>query len=211
MTLRAPRRAVVAAAAMALVSLAALAALAGRPREPRLPAYGPAPAFVLVDQAGREVRGEDLRGRVVLANFVYTSCPDVCPMLTARMAEVRSRLRERGLLGSDVRLLSFTVDPARDTPEVLARYAARFDADGEAWRFLTGSPEAVRALLVEGFRLGLQPAPAGHGGHAPHGGGTITHSNRFVLIDRGGRIRAYYDGRELDAETVLRDVREVAG
>jgi protein SCO1/2 len=104
-----------------------------------------------------------------------------------------------------------TVAAAATALAALARYAARFDADGEAWRFLTGSPEAVRALLVEGFRLGLQPAPAAHGGHAPHGAAAVMHSHRFVLIDRGGRIRAYYEGRDLDPERLLGDVREVAG
>jgi len=171
-----------------------------------LPVYQPAPAFSLTDQLGRRVSAEEFRGKVVLADFIYTSCWDTCPLLSSRMQELQERLRQAQLLGSHVQLLSVTVDPAHDTVPVLARYAERYQADPDAWRFLTGPEAEVRALIVEGFRLGVVPLPT-----ADPDRSEVMHSNRFVLIDRQGRIRAYYDGTDLDGEQVLSDVRQLAG
>jgi protein SCO1 len=149
-----------------------------------------------------------------VANFIYTSCQDICPGLSSEMQVLQERLREQRLLGEQVLLLSFTVDPAHDTAAVLRAYAERFRADPLAWRFLTGPEGELRPLIVDGFRLGLQALPppeAGQDGHdaGHHNATEITHSGRFALIDREGRVRAYYDGTELDREQVLRDIRRL--
>lgn len=201
------------ALALSLLLVLPLYVVLGQPVEHALPVYGEAPAFVLTDQFGRTVRSAELRGTVVVANFIYTSCRDICPLLTVQMRALQDRLRQDHLLGARVQLLSFTVDPARDTPAVLRSYAERHGADPEAWRFLTGPEAEVVPLIVTGFRLGVQalpptPAVSEHEGNgetaSPY---EVMHSGRFVLIDRTGRIRAYYDGRTLNLERVLQDIR----
>lgn len=180
----------------------------------RLEDFGAAPAFTLTDQAGQPFSSDELRGKVVVVNFIYTSCTDTCPLLSVRMQALQDRLRQESLLGARVQLLSLTVDPAHDTPDVLRPYAERHDADHAAWRFLTGPREQVVPVIVNGFFQGVvqvpatsvTPAQAGGGDH-PHGASSLVmHSNRFVLIDREGRMRAFYDGLDLDLEQVMTDV-----
>jgi protein SCO1/2 len=139
------------------------------------------------------VRASDLEGSVWIAGFIFTRCPDVCPALTERMAGL-----ERTLAGTEpVRLVSFSVDPAHDTPEVLRAYADRAGASRD-WLFLTGPRDQLATLLKDGFRVafaddGPPTAP-------------ITHSDRLVLVDRALRIRGYYHGR--DADEVARLARD---
>ena len=181
-----------AAAGLALAGLAAWLALRPRP----LPVLGAVPAFSLTERSGQPLGADDLAGHVWIADFVFTRCPDFCPALTARMAGLQKNLPP----GADpIRLVSFSVDPAHDTPEVLRDYAAHAGAGG-GWFFLTGSREAVAALLREGFRV----AWADNGPpSAP-----ITHSDRFVLVDRRLRIRGYYHG--IDPADVTRLARDAA-
>jgi protein SCO1/2 len=198
-----------------LAALLVLPALGPRPlgREPAggLDDFGAMPAFGLTDQLGRPATSDDLRGKVVVADFVYTSCTGACPLLSARMAALQERLRQEGLLGDRVQLLSFTTDPARDTVPVLQAYADQHQADPAAWRFLTGPEHYVVPLIVQGFRLGVQAVPRDSGGVAPDAGSAydVMHGNRFVLADRRGVIRAYYDGLDLDLERVMTDVRRL--
>lgn len=179
--------------------------------------YGEAPSWTLTDQLGRQVTSEQFRDKVVLASFVYTNCGDICPTISARMQALQGRLRKEGLLGSEVQLLSFTVDPKNDTPEVLRAYAERHEADPKAWRFLTGPETKIEQLLVKGFRFGRQkvslkqPTPHTHADGASHYHKyDVMHTKRVVLIDRQGRMRALYDGTELDMDRVVRDVRELS-
>lgn len=175
--------------------------------------YGPAPTFALTDQLGRPIESETLRGQVVLVNFIYTSCQDSCPLLTARMGGLQTRLRQEGLLGTHVVLLSLTVDPATDTPGVLREYAERHRADPSGWHFLTGPEEKIIPVIVQGFFQGVVPLPAtpavgsGHEGVPAGGTRDVMHSNRFVLIDRRGHMRVFYDGLEMEDDRVLRDLR----
>jgi len=130
------------------------------------------------------VTSADLAGRVWIADFVFTRCPDVCPLLSTRMAALQKSLAT----GDDpVRLVSISVDPAHDTPAVLAEYAERYHA-GPGWLFLTGSRDAVAGLLRDGFRVAF----ADDGPPAS----PITHSDRFVLVDRQLRVRGYYHGND---------------
>lgn len=197
---------------LALVSYAGL----GRGQAEDLGSFGEAPAFALVDQLERPVSSEELRGRVTVANFVYTNCPDACPLLTYRMQTLQTRLADQGLFDGRVQLLSFTVDPDRDTPAVLREYAGRYQADPAVWRFLTGAKDEVVPLIVDGFRLGvdaLPPTGADQGtddqGAAGRQSYEVMHGTRFVLIDPEGRIRAYYDGRDLDLSRVVQDIRSL--
>lgn len=199
-----------------LAGLVAVLAVAGFGRlraAASLEVFGEAPSFAgLVDQDERPTSADELRGKVVVANFIYTSCTDICPLLSARMRQLQERLRQENLLGSQVQLLSFSVDPARDTPEVLRAYAGRNGADPTAWRFLTGSEEQLIPLIVEGFYLGVNvmpPQAATRNVEGAHASYEVMHSGRFVLIDRDWRIRAYYDGQEIEPERVLGDIRQV--
>ncbi len=123
----------------------------------RPPVYGLIPAFSLLERSGRRVEAADLRGMVWIATFIYTHCTDTCPLQSARMA----RLQADFGTAPDLRLVSITVDPARDTPEALARYAARFGADPARWLFLTGERAAILRLAREGFRLGVEEPAVG--------------------------------------------------
>ena len=120
--------------------------------EEPLPVFWPTPTFSLIDQQGRPFGSGDLTGRAVLFSFVYTNCPDVCPLLSANMAQVQNKLRSQGMLGTKVQLVSITVDPRRDTQSVLAEHAGRCHADPDAWRFLSGGPDAIYRALW-GFKL----------------------------------------------------------
>jgi protein SCO1/2 len=165
----------------------------------------------LVDQEGHPSSATDLQGKVVIADFVYTSCTDICPILSTRMRAIQDRLRQENLLDGRVQLLSFSVDPTRDTPEVLRAYAERFRADPAAWRFLTGPEDEVLPVLIGGFRLGvtLVPDHIASAGEVEDGPYSVMHSERFVLIDRDWRIRTYYDSYEVDPGRVTADVRQL--
>jgi protein SCO1/2 len=176
----------------------------------RLDDFGPAPSFRLNDQYGRPFASEELAGKVVLVDFIYTSCSDICPLLSEQMRTIQERLREAEQLGNRVALVSFTVDPRRDSPDALRAYADRYRADPEAWRFLTGPERELMAVIVEGFHVGVQPTPPkalAESNAADGGGYEVLHSGRVILIDRAGRIRAYYDTRDLDVDQVVRDIR----
>lgn len=157
--------------------LALLAALAAcRSSTPRLPDYGVVPEFQLTDQRGNGFNSSALTGKVWVADFIFTTCTSFCPMMSSRMHQVQSAM----LKVPDVRLVSFTVDPQRDTPPVLERYATTFHAAPKIWYFLTGSPATLQHLDRDVFKLGNVD-------------GSLTHSTRFVLVDSDEHIRGYYD------------------
>lgn len=184
----------------AVVLVVALASGCGQPNE--LPVWGELPSFSLSDQNAEPFGSEDLRGMVWVADFVFTSCPTRCPLLTSEMARIQSEIQSQGW--DDVRLVSISIDPGTDTPETLAAYAKKYRADASLWRFLTGPREAVWNLSVDGFKLPVADATN------PGISGPFLHSDKFVLADRLGQIRGYYDA--LDSEQLTRlidDVRAV--
>jgi len=160
----------------------------------QLARYGPAPDFSLVERSGRPVSAGDLRGRVWIADFIYTECRDTCPLQSRAMAALLTDLKAYG----DLRSVSITVDPLTDTPALLSRYAERYGADPERWLFLTGELREIRRIVQDGFRLSA----------APVDGQTLDpvvfHSTRFVLVDRDGVIRGYYDSNDPRALERLR-------
>lgn len=148
------------------------------------------PAFSLTDHTGTPYGRASLDGRVTIVNFIFTSCPDVCPVLSTHMSEIQTHYAANDA----VRLLSVSVDPANDTPEVLSAYAARFGADAARWRFVTGDANAMQTVVVDGFKQLLERLPPEQG--AATSAPTILHGERFVLVDRKGRIRAFPDPKE---------------
>ncbi len=152
----------------------------------RLPVLGNVPDFVLVDRSGEDVRLSDLLGRIWVADFIFTHCAGPCPLLSERMQALQAPLRKF----PDARLVSFSVDPERDTPGVLSEYADRYLADKDRWLFLTGEKARVYGVIREGFQLAV--------GGTEDGSDQIMHSLRFALVDRKGRVRAYYDGMDPD-------------
>lgn len=168
----------------------------GRPLE-GLQIFGVVPEFSFIERDGRRVTLAELKGKVWLVNFIYTNCPDTCPIQSAQMREIQEDFEKE----SDLRLVSITVDPERDTPEVLSEYAQRFSADAARWFFLTGEKETIYKFAQEGFRLGAVELPHEK---RPESGATHTHSPRFVLIDRDAQIRGYYVSTEVEAMKRLR-------
>jgi len=165
-----------------------------------LPILGTVPPFALTERAGSPLRSDDLAGHVWVADFVFTRCPDFCPALTSRFARLQDRL---GAAADPVRLVSFSVDPTHDTPEVLQGYATRAGAR-TGWFFVTGPRDTVAAILRDGFHV----AYADDGPPAT----PITHSDRFVLIDRTLHIRGYYHGTdEADVDRLVRDATALNG
>ena len=155
-----------------VLSLAGILVLWSSLPEPALPVFGQVPDFNLVDQDGRPFTDEDLAGRIHVIGFIYTSCPDICPAITAQMRALQTDLARDGLTDR-VHLVSITVDPEYDTPERLAAYARMFSADTSSWHFLTGRPNHVRSVIEKGFLVGLQQIEtdevihtAHHHGHA---------------------------------------------
>ena len=156
---------------------------------PALPVIGEVPEFSVREKNGLEVTREPFRGRIWVADFIFTRCAGTCPEMTRKMGVIQSSLAAMPELYPPVLLASFTVDPEWDTPEVLEAYSERFGAQEERWLFLRGPFEDIQKLANEGFRLGLEP----EGGSEAE---PIIHSQSFVLVDPRGRIRGYFDGTQ---------------
>ena len=154
---------------------------------------GPAPDFALVSADGRQVSLRDLRGKVAAIAFIYTSCTDVCPLLTEKMAQVRDELGPA--FGKEVEFVSITIDPERDTPEVLEGYAEAFGADRGGWHFLTGETAAIREVVL---RYGLAVSS--------RDGADVDHTLLTSLIDRHGTLRVQYLGYRFDPDEFRRDL-----
>jgi len=186
--------------------LLALALLALPPSSPaheaggdqRLPVIGPAPPFALTSQDGKPVALADLRGKVVAMTFIYTGCPDICPLLTQKMVDVQDQLGAD--FGAKVAFVSITLDPERDTPEVLKDYAQFWGAKPEGWSFLTGSIEAVRDVTR---RYGVF--------FAKKEDGSVEHSQLTTLVDADGQMRVQYLGARFDPEEFRRDLMSLVG
>jgi protein SCO1/2 len=155
--------------------------------------YGPVGSFALTNQLDQKFGSENLAGKIWIADFVFTNCRGPCPIISSRMSELQKPLRD-----TDVHLVSFTVDPETDTPAVLRAYAEKLKAQEGRWDFLTGPKSAIYDLSVKAFKLGVSEE-----GDEP---GQPVHSTRFVLVDRHGEIRGYYDALAPDGVTkVLAD------
>ncbi|MEO1083349.1 MAG: SCO family protein [Acidobacteriota bacterium] len=160
-----------------------------------LPVLMPAPDFSFTNRDGRTVSRRSLEGQPWVADFIFTTCPGVCPVLTRRMKDLADEVP-----ADQVRLVSISVDPTRDTPDVLEAYAQKNGA-GDNWLFLTGDLADTERVIKDGFKLAYDPTPQENAAEA------IVHSNRFVLVDADGQIRGYYDAfNDDDLATLRRDL-----
>ena len=167
------------------------------PMEDGLPVLYDAPRFALTDQDGKAFDSEQLKGRVWVAAFIFTNCPQACPMMTQKMAAL-----QKAVPSKNVKLVSFSVDPERDTPEVLKQYARRFNADESRWHFLTGRKDDMFAAAA-GMKLSASPAQ----GDVP-----IQHAEHFLLVDAKGRVRGvYHSNQEEDLKQLAADAAKLAG
>ena len=170
------------------------AAAHGTKDNERLPVIGPAPRFSLVRESGERFVSEELRGKVAAVTFIYATCKDTCPVLTAKMTMLQRRLGAD--FGPRVRFVSITVDPLVDTPEVLRGYADAHGADRRGWSFLTGTPEEIRNVVRDygGF---VRKNPRGD----------VDHLYITSLVDRNGAMRVQYLGYRFDPDEMLGDLR----
>ena len=161
-----------------------------------LPRIGLAPEFALTTQDGRRLSLSELRGRVVAITFIYATCADTCPLLTAKMAGLQSRLGAD--FGPKVFFLSISVDPDRDTPAVLKQYAERHGTNPTGWAFLTGTPAEIREVAR---RYGIYYKRTRRG--------DVEHTFLTSLVDQSGTLRVQYMGVRFDPEELLRDLRSL--
>jgi protein SCO1 len=158
-----------------------------------LPKIAPAPDFALTSQDGAPVKLADYRGKVVAVTFIFTLCADTCPVLTPMMSFVQDQLGND--FGENIRFVSITVDPERDTPEVLKDYAQAFGANLSGWAFLTGTPDAIRDLTR---RYGVFASKTASG--------SIDHTFLTSIIDQRGILRVQYLGVRFDPDEFRRDL-----
>jgi protein SCO1/2 len=182
---------------LALVMALPIVRSALPPPQPPPPVLGTVPRFQLVDQTGAPFGPEKLAGRVWVADFVFTRCPDVCPRMTERLAGLRREL------GDGVDVVSVSVDPAYDTPERLAAFARAHGADSPRWHFLTGDSRQIQDAVLRGFNVAFA--------RESDDISTITHGVHLVLVDGRGRIRGYYDSNDPEAlQRLVTDARQLS-
>jgi len=162
----------------------------------RLPKIRPAPDFTLTNQDSKRIVLSKLRGKVLAVDFIFTGCADTCPLLTAKMVAIQNRLG--GAFGPEIHFFSITVDPERDTPAVLKRYAETYKANTAGWSFLTGTPAEIRKVTQQ---YGVYYKRASHG--------NVDHSFLTSLVDQSGVLRVQYMGFRFDPNEMLRDFQEL--
>lgn len=178
--------------ALAIIALM----VATDPAPSRLAVIQPAPGFSLTTQDGKPLSLSDLKGKVLLVGFVFTTCNGTCPATTHRMALVQQELKNRGHFKTGkVHLLTITLDPARDTPEVLRGYMKLYDVEPASWTFLTGPPDKVARTIAD-WGMWARPAPNAQ----------LDHPSRVFLVDDTGRIREIYHLGFLKPAWVVEDI-----
>ena len=155
-----------------------------------LPVLGTIPEFYFTDSRDKKISRADLNGKVWVADFIFTTCTMACPVLTGNMNLVHKEFRNN----DNVRIVSISVYPEYDTPEVLKEYASQYDANTNRWHFLTGPEENVQNVIKNGFKMGDYED-------------IIFHSEKFALVDQKGRLRGYYSGME--TEDVIRLKKDI--
>jgi protein SCO1/2 len=182
--------------AFLLGAIGSVTAGAAAAKPEALPTIGPAPAFTLIAQDARRLSLADLRGKAVVLTFIYTTCADTCPLLTAKMAALQGRLG--GDFAQRVFFVSITVDPERDTPAVLKGYGAAHGAKFEGWAFLTGTPAEIREV-AKGYGIYYKKTARGD----------VDHTFLTSVIDPRGFLRVQYMGVRFEPTELLNDVRSV--
>ncbi|MEC9474556.1 MAG: SCO family protein [Candidatus Neomarinimicrobiota bacterium] len=161
--------------------------------ENSLPVIGNIPDFEFVNSEGETITLTSLKGKVWVADFIFTTCNMACPIMTGNMNIIHKKYKQN----DDVRLVSISVYPEYDTPEVLTKYAAQYNADTNRWYFLTGEESTVQEVIKDGFKIGDYED-------------IIFHSEKFALVDRSGMIRAYYNGMKTeDMKKLKKDINSL--
>jgi protein SCO1 len=187
----------VAGLAVACVLSVAMPILAHQPgRDARLPTIGAAPPFALMTTDGGRLALADLRGKVAAVTFIYATCTDTCPLLTAKLAGLGKRMGKD--FSAKVAFVAITVDPERDTPDVLRSYAQAHGARGAGWAFLTGTPAEIKDVAQ---RYGVFARKTDRG--------DVDHTFLTSLVDRAGALRVQYMGVRFDPDEMLRDLRSL--
>jgi protein SCO1 len=155
--------------------------------------------FKMTDQNKKEVSSSDLKGKVWISNFMFTSCDTVCPPMTANMATLQQKIKDEGL---DVELISFSVDPEVDTPEMLKAYVEQYNADQSTWRLLSGySQEYISNFSLKNFKT---PADK------PKKGNQVIHGVKFYLMDKEGKLQKEYDGlQNTPYDEIISDIKKI--
>lgn len=161
----------------------------------RLPVIQAAPDFALIDQTGKPVRLADFKNQVVVVSFIFTTCSGSCPATTSRMVLLQEELKRQGRWGKDIRLVSITLDPERDTPHKLRSYMQLYDADAKGWSFLTGPALDVQRVMAA---WGMWARKAANE--------QLDHPSRVFLVDRHGRIREIYNLEFFRIPWVVEDI-----
>ena len=158
-----------------------------------LPISGSVPDFEFTDSNGETITREDMEGKVWVADFIFTTCTMACPIMTGNMNLIHKSFKD----DNNVRIISISVYPEYDTPEVLKEYASRYTANTDRWPFLTGTEESVKNIIKTGFKIGDYED-------------IIFHSEKFALVDVRGNIRGYYSGMETeDMSKLKKDIKRL--
>ena len=162
-------------------------------QEDSLPVIGGIPDFEFIDSEGRDVGLSSLKGKVWVADFIFTTCTMACPIMTGNMNIIHKKYKKN----DDIRLVSISVYPEYDTPEVLKKYASQYEANTDTWHFLTGNESTVKEVIKDGFKIGDNED-------------IIFHSEKFALVDRNGMIRAYFNGmKSEDMKKLKKDINNL--
>ena len=158
-----------------------------------LPISGSVPDFEFTDSNGETITREDMEGKVWVADFIFTTCTMACPIMTGNMNIIHKSFKD----DNNVRIISISVYPEYDTPEVLKEYASRYNANTDRWHFLTGPEESVKNIIKTGFKIGDYED-------------IIFHSEKFALVDVSGNIRGYYSGMKTeDMSKLKKDIKRL--
>ena len=162
----------------------------------RLSKIGPAPEFTLTTQDGKRLSLKELRGKALAITFIFASCIDTCPLLTAKMVQIKQKLG--AAFGPQVNFVSITVDPERDKPEVLKRYAEGYKANRAGWAFLTGTPAEIHEVTKR-YGIYAKKTPRGD----------VDHTFLTSLVDQSGTLRVQYMGVKFNPDEMLRDLQSL--
>ncbi|MGE0548496.1 MAG: SCO family protein [Kofleriaceae bacterium] len=185
---------------VAVVPSVVVPTLACRPGPPELPELGSVPAFNLTDERGQPFTQAALDGNVTIVNFIFTRCDTICPLISGRMEKIQEKT---GVAGAAIKMVSFTVDPAYDTPAQLAEFAKRYHADPARWRFVTGTANDMKPIVEGAFWNSMD-----NEGTRASGAPSIAHNGHFILVDGNRKIRGTYDSADVRRlDDLLRDAR----
>jgi protein SCO1 len=188
---------------LAVVPAVVLPTLVCRPERKEVPVIGTVTPFQLVDERGEPFTHEALRGHVSIVSFIFTRCDTICPVIAMKLERVQEKTFD---VGRKVKIVSFSVDPAHDTPARLTEFGKRYRADPERWRFVTGEPDKVLAVVEGPFMTSMMRLP-----DRPSGAPDVAHGGYFLLVDPQLQIRGVYDSDRIhQLDDLLADARYLA-